>query len=186
MKMFIKVLISGIALTISLGAYAKDIEEPEIYMTDNELKRVSVKWIDPSSFRDIRPANQSRLKYRNHVFTNIEEHFDKLAEDLPEGQTLEVSVTNVDLAGRVEPGRFLGLTNNLNDVRVMTNIDVPRISFEYAILDSNGNKIKSEEVELKDMSYLMHGTRSFSARDAFGYEKRMITKWFKSDLLVQA
>lgn len=149
----------------------------DIYVSDNKLERVSVEWIDPKSFTDVRAADYSSERFRKRVFSQLEQHLDKLAQDLPAGQHLALSVTNVDLAGTIEPASFVGLRNTFRDIRVMRNIDIPRLSFHYELLDTDGAVLQSEDVVLKDMNYLSRSTTSFRDKP-FEYEKKMLSKWF--------
>jgi hypothetical protein len=173
--------LAALTFSVSLPLSASD-ESEDIYTSDNTLNRISVQWLAPKKFTDVREANFSNAKFRKRVFSQLEKHLDKLAEDLPSGQTLAVSVTDVDLAGRIEPASFVGLSSTMDDVRVMRNVDIPRIEFTYQLLDANGVVLKSEEVNLKNMNYL-HDIR-FSGRDKpFGHEKRMLSKWFAKSLI---
>ncbi|GAB56669.1 hypothetical protein GPUN_2554 [Glaciecola punicea ACAM 611] len=172
---------AALSLSLPLSASAKEKSE-DVYISDNELQRVSVTWVEPKSYTDVRDANSSRTKFRRHVFTQLEKHIDELAEDLPAGQTLNVTVTNVDLAGRIEPASFVGFSNSMQDIRVMRNIDIPRIEFSYELVDADGTVIKSEEVNLKDMSYL-NGIGISGRNKPFEYEKRMLSDWFAKSIV---
>jgi hypothetical protein len=154
----------------------------DVFISDTKLERVSVKWIAPKSFRDVRASSSSNSKFRKHVFSQLEKHLDELAKDLPKGQFLRLSVTNVDLAGRVEPASFIGLSNTMDDIRVMRDIDIPRLSFTYELLDANGDILKREDVVLKNMNYLHDIHISFRNRP-FEHEKKMLSEWFTSTFL---
>ncbi len=186
-----KTKISVIAAVISLSmlttlSFAEsdtdNAEKQEIYISDNKLNRVSVEWVSPKRFTDVRQANFSSSKYREYVFGQLEEHLDKLAEDLPQGHKMKFVVIDLDLAGRVEPAHFIGLSNSFDDVRIMRNIDIPRIKFHYEVLDANDQIIKSDDVNLKDMSYLS-GISVKSGDRAFYHEKEMLSKWFRQTIL---
>lgn len=155
-------------------------ESNEIYTSDNTYERVNIKWIKPKSFTDVKNASFSSSKYRKHVFKQLEKHFDKLSQTLPLGQSLVINVTDLDLAGRVEPGGYSGFSGGLDDVRIMRTIDIPRIKFEYQLVDTAGKLIKSEQINLKDMNYLDTGY-SVKRNRPFAYEKKMLSKWFKKN-----
>ncbi|MFT6268691.1 MAG: hypothetical protein ACJAVV_001506 [Alphaproteobacteria bacterium] len=173
--------IAALSLALSLSLSAKEAQQ-DIYISDNELERVSVKWIEPKSFTDVREPNFSSEKFRRHVFSQLEKHLDKLAKDLPEGQLLSVSVSDVDLAGRIEPASFVGLSRSMEDIRILRNVDIPRIEFAYELLDENGNVLRSEEVSLKNMGYL-HGSGISSRNKPFVHEKKMLSKWFAKNII---
>jgi hypothetical protein len=170
-----------LSLLISTNLHAED-KKSDVYVSDNELDRISVAWVAPKKFTDVKEANFSSSKFRKHVFNHLEKHLDKLAQDLPEGQKMSFEMTNLDLAGRVEPGRMLGLGIGMDDVRVMRDIDIPRIKFTYTVTDANGQVIKTEDVNLKDMGYLDSSNHIRRDRPFF-YEKDMLSKWFKKEVL---
>ena len=88
--------------------------------------KVDITWQDPKSYTDVRPSNESRKSFRNRVFKSLDEYFNKLAEALPEGQTLEVTVTDLDLAGEVWPTMRAGAF----DIRI---IDIDRLCDPVAL-----------------------------------------------------
>lgn len=177
---------SLVVLTLSLccsAVFAKSDPSDNIYISDNKLERVSIEWVEPKKFSDVKQANFSSAKFRKHVFKQLENHIDELAKQLPKGQTLQVSVEDLDLAGRLEPASLAGLGSSMQDVRVMRTVDIPRMTFTYSLLDANESVLKTETVKLKDMNYL---TSSSTLRDRdrpFGHEKRMLSAWFKKNLV---
>jgi len=168
-------------LIVSNGVSASSAKN-DIYTSDNQFDRISVKWVEPKTFSDVREANYSTAKSRERVFNQLEKHLDKLAEDLPEGQTINFTFTNVDLAGRVEPASFIGLSNSISDVRVMRDVDIPRIKFEYELVDTNGAVIRAEEVNLKNMNYLRE-IRLSSRNSPYEHEKQMLSEWFSKNII---
>lgn len=156
---------------------ATEIENDGV--TDNS--RVVVEWLEPKSYIDVRAANYSNSKFRKQVFKELEEHLVDLSEDLPEGQSLKMRVTDLDLAGRVEPGGINGFGAS-GDIRVVRQIDIPRIKFEYDLLDAEGKIIKTDAVNLKDMGFL-DGPRMSRRFEPHSYEKRMLSEWFKDNLV---
>ncbi|MCF7501521.1 MULTISPECIES: DUF3016 domain-containing protein [unclassified Pseudoalteromonas] len=135
-----------------------------------------VKWHDFDDYRDVRPGNNStKGSFHKSVANNLEKHFSKLAEKLPEGYTLNVEVTDLDLAGDVRFG-------SMNELRIIKPIYFPRIDLNYSVTDKSG-KVLSEasDVKLKDMGFM---DRMKMGRDeAYYYDKRLITDWFEDELL---
>jgi hypothetical protein len=127
----------------------------------------------------VKPANGMRKAYAESTFKTLEEYMHKLAADLPQRHTLAMTITNLDLAGRVLPGSFTGLGLHSTDmIRVIKTIDIPRIEFTYEYKDANGIVLKSDTVNLKDMSFMTGHNPLFSS-DSLKYEKNMLRKWFK-------
>ncbi|WP_286264968.1 DUF3016 domain-containing protein [Thalassotalea atypica] len=132
----------------------------------------NVSWENVDDYRDVRSANGSNKKFKAHVFKELEQHITELASDLPESYSLEVKVTNVDLAGNVQ---FI----NTQQIRVIKEIFIPRVSLSYILTDGNGKSLQADTVEIKDMTF-MDNLRTTANRDSFAYEKNMLTSWFKA------
>ncbi|GEA12397.1 DUF3016 domain-containing protein [Alteromonas sp. KUL49] len=139
--------------------------------------QVTVTWESPEDYRDVRPVNQSRSSFREQTFKQLEAYFEELAVALPETHSLNITVTNLDLAGEVWPASFVGMGPAGNDVRLIQDIDIPRMEFTYSLLDADGQTIAGQEVKLKDMGFLM-GSTTRRQGDSLAYEKHMIKEWF--------
>jgi hypothetical protein len=142
--------------------------------------KVEIEWDKPEKYRDVRPSNESRKRFREATFEQINEYMNELALALPNNQKLQMKVSDLDLAGQVWPASFVGLGNGVSDVRVVKNIDIPRIDFSYQLLDESGEVVQQAEVKLKDMSFLDHGNRFFKS-ESLRYEKSMLQRWFKQE-----
>lgn len=91
---------------------------------------------------------------------------------LPSGETLDVQITDVDLAGRFDPVPRRGGES----VRVLREVDWPRITLNYRLL-RDGQLVKQDQVRVADMNYLNRPTLRYSG-DNLRYEKRMLDEWF--------
>lgn len=129
-----------------------------------------VTWKDYEKYRDIHPGEGNRKAFRESTFHNFEKHFTKLAENLPEGQVLKIVVTDVDLAGDTNAA-------GIRRVRIVKEIYFPRMNFSYELVNADGSVVISDEVELKDMSF-MTTSRLKYRNDSIGYEKKMLDDWF--------
>lgn len=138
---------------------------PNAYAATSE-----VTWTDYKSYRDIDEGNDGRTNFRERTFKEFEEHFAKLAAMLPEGQTLKIDVTDVDLAGDTHFG-------GSNRTRIVKEIYSPRMNFSYQVLDADGTVIKSDDVVVKDMNF-MSGSNLKYRNKSLGYEKKMLDDWF--------
>ncbi|WP_100643792.1 DUF3016 domain-containing protein [Alteromonas facilis] len=168
-----------IALGVTSGLALAD--EPPI----NE--HVSVSWESPEDYTDVRAANQSRKRFMEQTFHRFDDYFASLAQRFPDDYQWNIKVTNVDLAGQVWPSSFVGLGQGGQDVRLIKDIDIPRMSFSYKLL-SNGELVKEADVDLKDMGFLQRSLHG-SDTDPLRYEKRMLKEWFNrefSDYLITA
>lgn len=127
-----------------------------------------------SDFTDVRPSNETRGGYHKRVEKQFTKHFQKLAEQLPEGYKLGVTVNDIDLAGDVRFGAA-------NEIRVVKPIYFPKIKFSYALTDANGKMVDKGEADLKDMSFMDKIRRG--REEEFMHDKRIITDWFENELL---
>lgn len=145
----------------------------------DESERMTVTWVNPKEFTDVKPSMGVASKFRERTMTLLTEYMNELASELPEDQTLNIKVTDVDLAGRVWPGA--------REVRVVRQLEIPRMDFSYELLNADGSVVKSDTVELKDMGFMDSVGRTFR-NDPLKYEKNMLQDWFnkefKQELLV--
>ncbi|WP_412970875.1 DUF3016 domain-containing protein [Glaciecola sp. MF2-115] len=160
--------------------------------TTEVQSKVAIEWIEPKKFRDVEHPTISRKRYRESVFEELEAYFSELSEALPDGRKLSIKVTELDLAGTVQTQSMAGLNHysqssraNINEYRIMRDIDIPRMTFSYELKDESGQVIKEEEVNLKDMSYLS-SVNSIHKNTALRYEKAMISEWFKKTFLSES
>lgn len=136
-----------------------------------QAAQVEVKWTNPEKYTDVDAGEEHRQHFKDRTFKAFEKHFAKLAESLPENQKLVLDITNVDLAGDVNHG-------GMKRIRVVKSIFFPRMEFSYQLLNADNSVVKSAEVSLKDMGFMMHTRLRYSSQ-TLGYEKEMIDDWFK-------
>ncbi len=133
--------------------------------------QVEVKYIEPENFMDMGFGSFERE--RNQA--SLDQSFQRLARQLPDGQTLKIDVLDVDLAGEVRFGA-------VRDVRVVRGgVDWPRMKLRYT-LTAGATTLKSGEQSVADMNYLF-GRRSVGQRDGgLPYEQRLIDRWFSETI----
>lgn len=186
----------GLTLSIfifSASVLSQDIKEQEADKEAETKGPVTVEWVKPEDFRDVRHPSVSRAKYRERVFAKLESHFDKLAEDLPEGYHLALKVINLDMAGEVQTATQAGLIGmhhrasaGFQEYRIMRDIDIPRMTFSFELKDADGKVVQSEEeVKLKDVGFLNRTSTRFKNRP-LKYEKAMVSRWFKETFLAES
>ena len=126
---------------------------------------VEVQWLKPDTYTD---AGRSVVD-RERVMRSLGEHLQRLGKQLPDGQLLKIDVTDLNLAGAIEPFRW-------HELRVLRGrADWPQMSLRYT-LGAAGRTLKSGDAQLQDMGYLQR-----TQPEDLGYEKRMIDQWFKAE-----
>lgn len=140
-------------MTLSFGAYAA----------------VSVTFTNSDQYADM-PFTQSG---KDEVLNSLRNHFEKLGAKLPAGQDLKIDVSDVDLAGSIEPAR--ASTNA--DFRILRGgADWPMIKFKF-VVEGAGKVIKSGEARVTDLNYL-RGFNHYRSSESLRYEKAMLDDWF--------
>jgi len=132
---------------------------------------VNVTFVDPDNFYD---AGNTKQDVPGNLKV-LEQHFKDLGERyLADGQVLNISVLDVDLAGYMKP-----LMHSAREVRVTRGAaDWPKFKVRYA-LEANGAQLKSAEEVVADMNYGRHGQIDiYSNRDPLRFEKQMLDNWF--------
>lgn len=134
---------------------------------------------NPDKFTDIEPGNGTDKSFRKGLERAFTAELAKSAKALPAGQILEVTFTDIDLAGEVDPVELPGAFQ----MRLLKDVYFPRLQFDYRVLDASDAVVSEQKgVELKDMSYLS-GPRSATTSTSFYYETRMLREWFNKMLL---
>lgn len=135
-----------------------------------------VEFKNPDDFRDIEAVNERQSSFQEQLFEGLTKHFESLAAKLPEGNTLSITVTDLDITGRVEPTYGQG---GAAYMRIVDRIDYPRIEFSYHYTDGSGEVLNEESVNLRDMGahQTMRAAKE-SGRDELYYEKKLLDRWF--------
>ena len=117
-------------------------------LSSAQAAEVKVTWSNIEKYRDIYSGTESKKRFREKTFKGIEKHLLKLAQSLPESLLLEIEVTDVDLAGDVH-------ASGIQQIRVIKDLYFPRIKFSFKLLDAKKVIIFSNNVNLKDMNFMM-------------------------------
>lgn len=139
--------------------------------------KVTVELVNPEKFTDVRDAFQPSDKGQVANATIVRDYIvQKAATYVPDGYTLDVVLTNIDLAGDFEPWGQPGA----EDVRIVKDIYPPRIDLSFKLLDSAGHVVKEGTRELRDLNFMMK--IDVRRSDTFRHEKSLIDDWLSRDL----
>lgn len=131
---------------------------------------VSVDFVAPGHYRDIGGYGDGERNTRV-----LERHLKQQGERcLGEGQSLELKVFDVDLAGSEEWWHRGGY-----QLRVMRDISWPRIDLAYVWHDAAGHVLGQGRESVSDMNYLWRSAFVRNDGDALPYEKAMLRDWFR-------
>jgi len=171
-------VLAGLLLTGSaLAAGPRTVTDPERPRALPDEGAVAVAWTDPAEFTELRFSGNRWEARRGNWVVELAEHLRKaLQKHLPEGERMEVQITDIDRAGRYEPG----LGPSMDSIRIMRNIDSPSMRLSFRRYDANGQLIEEGERKLRDMMYL-NNINVLSNTDPLRYEKRMIDDWARRE-----
>lgn len=160
-----------IILAMVLASCSNTTVEPKTVSATDGLATVNL--VNPHDFSDIETGNLS-------IQSDFEQSVaDKLAEALADhfkesGMTIDITFSDIDLAGET---RF-----NTQEIRILKDVYIPRMSFEYVIKDAAGNVKLADKVDIKDMGYLSKRLVGREANDSIGYDTRMLIEYFEEVL----
>lgn len=171
-------LLPLLAALVALPAHAaRTVTDPDRPRALPVEGAVSVEWTDPAQFSDLRFSNNRWEAQQGDWVTSLARHLQERAEArLPAGQQMDVTITDIQRAGRYEP--WAGI--NYSHVRVMRDIYPPRMTLNVRITGADGQVLSEGERRLSDMSYLQ--SSSLNNTDNLRFEKRMIDDWLRREL----
>lgn len=161
------------ALVLSLWGCA---QTPVATPADDSDSPVQVEFQDPARFRDLRDrsfaSERASAAYRVALRQSLQR---SATPRLQPGQRLDVTITDVDMAGDFEPWRWRG-----QDLRVVRDIYPPRIDLHFTLSGPDGSRLKSGERRLSDLNFLMTRLDAFDS-DPLRYEKALLARWVRDE-----
>lgn len=162
-----------LALVLALATPATTTAEEATPITSPK-STVTVELGDFDAMRELK-------RLRGHQRRDTERQIEDLAKwlaqraerSLPQGQTLSITLHDVDLAGDYEPGRDPDMRN----VRVVRELYPPQIEISWRVSDAAGATLDEGEATLRDLGFLT--TMNLRTSDPQRYEKRMLDKWLR-------
>lgn len=167
-------LVTCAALLAGAGslAHAADKDKKNKHM-DAE-KPVSVNYENPGDFTDMKDSFQGTTKGMEGYQEQFRRDIKQLAKgSLPDGYTLEITFTDVDMAGDFEPSRGA----DAFDIRLVKAIYPPRLKFNYTVRDASGSVVKEGSENLSDLSFQTN--IGINRSDTFFYEKELMRDWMR-------
>ncbi|WP_338499145.1 DUF3016 domain-containing protein [Delftia tsuruhatensis] len=138
---------------------------------------VSVTFDDPSRFDASRSGPGETDKARRAWVDALAQFLaERAAPRLPQGQRLEVHLTDVQRAGGFEPWRG----PQAADVRIVRDIYPPRIDLRFKLLDADGKLLREGSRQLRDATFMMRP--DLYPNDPLRYEKTLLDDWLRAEL----
>lgn len=143
--------------------------------------RITVDWAEPSSLSETKEAHGRTWNRGDAWLVDLRKYIQRRAERLlPPRERLDVTITDIKLAGAYEPSR----NARYDDVRVVRSIYPPRIDLRFTRTGANGQVIAEGERKLRDPGFLSRTVGNSS--DPLRYEKRMLDDWLRRDVAAGA
>ncbi len=173
-------LVIAAALLVASGvaaAQSRTVDAPDAPRSLTDAGPVAVQWTDPGEFTDLKFSGNRWEARRGNWVVTLAEHLRKsVGKQLPEGERMEVTITDIDRAGHYEPWHGM----RMQDVRILRDVYPPSMSLTFKRYDANGELVAEGERKLRDLNYL-HGAPSFPSSDSLRHEKRLIDDWVRDE-----
>jgi len=132
----------------------------------------NVEFEKPESFTDAGRKFPTSARLESLPF--LREHLVKeVARRLAADQVLSIWITDVDLAGQLQPGGH-------SDVRIVKEIYPPRIDLRFRLARADGSTVKEGTRTLRDFGFLSNGG-PVDRQDDLRYEKAMLDRWLADE-----
>lgn len=168
MKTIVSSLLGG-ALAFALGSPAVISAAPETHA------RVLISYENPMDFTDFKDrqhVNERTVEGYMEEFTRV---LQRLAlSHLPDGHQLELTFTDIDMAGDFELQRG----PDGQDVRIIKAIYPPRLSFNYVVRDADGVTVSSGSEKLSDLAF--QNNLGINRENTFFFETELMRGWLRT------
>lgn len=138
--------------------------------------QVTVRFVSPEKFTDVKDEFADSGRNRDWVLGELKTQIESQARNyLAAGQSLEVQVTDVDLAGDFEPWQGI----NFDRIRMIKEIYPPRMTLEFRLTDAEGKVVAGGKRSLQNLGYLMSIT--MPTNDPLRYDKELLRDWMRQE-----
>ena len=123
-------------------------------------------------FTDIAVGGTTSKSGTDLAFRELDRHLAKLAKRyLAPGETLVITMHDIDLAGAIEPWRG----PDLGKIRYLRDTHPPRLAFDFQVLSTSGEKIHEGSEKLTNLTFKYQSTSLDN--DVTRFEKQLLTDW---------
>lgn len=141
-----------------------------------QAQTAEVSYQSPEAFSEFAGPGAELAEAQRTWMPQLQKYVEQeAARTLAAGQKLVVTITDVRLAGNVDP--FFAPGNP--PVRVLRGADAPRIDLRYTLVDASGAVLKTGDEKLRNLDYL--GTLPPQLRnEPQAYERALLLDWLNS------
>lgn len=140
-------------------------------------KSVNVVFQNPEKFADVKYSQMDSDKDRDSLLDQLKEYItERAASRLADGQTFDVTIKEVDMAGDFEPWHA-----RTQDVRIIKDIYPPRIDLDFKLTGANGKILAEGSRQLRDLSFMTNLISPTLSNDSLKYEKNLIDGWLSTE-----
>jgi hypothetical protein len=144
--------------------------------SDKPASAIEVSFVASEKFTDVKDDHMDSDRGREAVLEQLKEHLvTQGARYLAKGQRLQITVTDVDLAGDFEPWRGI----NFHDIRIVKDIYPPRVNLEFKLIDAEGKVVSEGKRQLRDLGYMT--SMAMPTSDPLRYDKEMLNDWLRQE-----
>ena len=140
--------------------------------------RVTVTWAPTDQLSEVK-QNQAKRGWQKPAEweKTLGDYLRRVAsERLAPGETLDVTIDDIKLAGDYEPWHSPQAT----DIRFMKDIYPPRVDLHYRLTDASGKTIRESSAKLRDLSYLQNVSMP-NDTDPLRYDKHLLNDWVRKE-----
>ncbi|HET9048784.1 MAG TPA: DUF3016 domain-containing protein [Chiayiivirga sp.] len=165
-----RILPLSLALLLPLAVSAHDAAAP----AESVTSPVTVELGDFNTMRELKHLHGKQRTDTEGAIKTLASWLSKRAVlRIGSGQTLKVTLIDVDLAGDYEPSAGI----DMDHVRVVREMYPPRIELSWRLSDASGASVDEGQTTLTDMSFLSASGPASSRQLA--YEMRMLNDWLR-------
>lgn len=136
--------------------------------------RVTVTYADPQNFSENREFGMQHRYTDTDYLAALRTHLSqRAARMLAPGERLEVTLTDIKLAGAYEPWRG----PRMSYVRIMKDVYPPRIDLTFKLLGADGTVLRQGSRRLRNLGYLHSGLTTPGNTDPLRYDKALLDQW---------
>jgi len=146
----------------------------ELQAEDKPAEVVELEYVKVAGFTDFEYSGMGEAKTGRIFAKRVHRYFANHESLIPKGFRLKLTITDIDLAGEVEPWR----NSNGDDIRYVRPNYYPRMSFSWTLYDGEGGEVASGEERLKDMDFDLR-PGAFRTSELFYDELEMLGDWAK-------